>query len=155
RTTRSRCMYEVRVMAPFVFTVIVKDDERAFLTRDGRFERLLGPGRFSAFDPARRLKAELVKVVRTEFPADRALLLAKTQPQVAEDNLAIVRAGANEVAIVSFDGEPKHLVLPNTTRAYWKAVTQVDVETIDASTDPRVAKRHLDRIDLARNPMVT
>ena len=39
-------------MLPFrTLTVVVKDDERAFLTRDGRFERLLGPGRFSAFDP--------------------------------------------------------------------------------------------------------
>ncbi len=32
----------------FWFEVVVKDDERAFLTRDGRFERLLGPGRFTA-----------------------------------------------------------------------------------------------------------
>ncbi len=28
------------------------DDERAFLTRNGRFERLLEPGRFKSFDPA-------------------------------------------------------------------------------------------------------
>ncbi len=32
-------------------TVVVQDDERAFLTRNGRFERLLPPGRFSEFDP--------------------------------------------------------------------------------------------------------
>ena len=38
----------------FKFKVIVKDDERAFLTRDGRFERLLGPGRFMALDYGRR-----------------------------------------------------------------------------------------------------
>jgi hypothetical protein len=29
--------------------VVVKDDERAFLARDGRFVRLLPPGRFTAF----------------------------------------------------------------------------------------------------------
>ena len=34
----------------FKFMVVVKDDERAFLVRDGRFERLLGPGRFVALD---------------------------------------------------------------------------------------------------------
>ena len=96
----------------FFFKVIVRDDERAFLTRDGRFERLLEPGRFVRFDAGRRLKAEVVKVVRAELAADKALLIAKTQPAVAARNFTIVQAGANEVAIVSFDREPKHLVLP-------------------------------------------
>lgn len=66
-----------------------------------------------------------------------------------------MQAGATEVAIVSFDGEPKHLVLPNTIRAFWKTVTQVDVEMIDTAIDMRIAKRHLDRLDLARVPVAT
>jgi regulator of protease activity HflC (stomatin/prohibitin superfamily) len=138
----------------FKFKVIVKDDERAFLTRDGRFERLLGPGRFMALDYGRRLAAEVVKVGRAEVPADKALRIAKTHPEVAEEHFEIVQLGANEVAIVSLDGEPKHMVMPNSTRAFWKTVTAVDVERIDAGAEMRVAKRHLDRIDLARMPIV-
>ena len=65
-----------------------------------------------------------------------------------------MQAGPTEVAIVSLDGEPKHLVLPNTTRAFWKTLTKVDVERIDAATEMRVAKRHLDKLDPARSPMV-
>ena len=87
-------------------------------------------------------------------PADKALLFAKTHPDVAAEHFEIVQVGANEVAIVSLDGEPKHLVLPNTTRAFWKTLTRVDVERIDAATEVRVAKRHLDKLDLARTPMV-
>jgi len=97
----------------FKFKIVVKDDERAFLFRDGRFERLLGPGRFIAFDYGRRLTAE--------------------------------------TAMVSLDGEPKHLVVPNTTRAFWKTLTKVDVERIDAAAEVRVAKRHLDKLDPARS----
>ena len=138
----------------FQFQVVVKDDERAFLTRDGRFVRVLGPGRFTAFDYGRRLAAEVVKVVRTEIAADKALLLARTHPDVAAEHFEIVQAGPNEVAIVSLDGEPKHQVLPNTTRAFWKTVTRVEVERIDAGSEVRVAKRHLDRLDLARTPLV-
>ena len=138
----------------FKFKVIVKDDERAFLVRDGRFERLLGPGRFVALDYGRRLTAEVVKVARAEIAADKALLFAKAHPEVAAEHFEIVQAGANEVAIVSLDGEPKHLMLPNTTRAFWKTITKVDVERIDASTEVRVAKRHLDKLDPARKPMV-
>jgi regulator of protease activity HflC (stomatin/prohibitin superfamily) len=138
----------------FKFKVIVKDDERAFLVRDGRFERLLGPGRFVALDYGRRLTAEVVKVARAEIAADKALLFASTHKAIAAENFEIVQAGANEVAIVSLDGEPKHLILPNTTRAFWKTITKVDVERIDAATEVRVAKRHLDKLDPARSPMV-
>lgn len=129
----------------------IKDDERAFLTRNGRFERLLGPGRFTALDVMRELSAEVVKVVQAEIAPERALLLAKTQPSVAADNFAIVQTGPHEVAIVSMDGTPKHLVPQNTTRAFWKTLTAVDVEVIDTAASMRVEKRHLDRIDAARS----
>ena len=139
----------------FFFEVSVKDDERAFLTRDGRFARLLEPGRYRELDFGGRLSAELVKIVRTEISVDRALLFRKTQPEVAEANFEIVQAGPTEVAIVSFDGEPKHVVLPNTTRAFWKPLTRVEVEMIDTAADMRVAKRHLDKLDVTRMPVVT
>src|SRR5262249_22641870 len=82
------------------------------------------------------------------------LLFAKSHSAVAAEHFEIVQVGANEVAIVSLDGEPKHLVLPNTTRAFWKTITKVDVERVNATTEVRVAKRHLDRLDPARTPMV-
>jgi regulator of protease activity HflC (stomatin/prohibitin superfamily) len=138
----------------FMFKVVVKDDERAFLARDGRFERVLGPGRFTAVDPLGHLAAEVVKVVRAEIAADKALLFSRTHPAVAAEHFEIVQAGPTEVAIVSFDGEPKHLVVPNTTRAFWKTLTRVDVERIDAGTEARVAKRHIDKLDFARMPMI-
>jgi regulator of protease activity HflC (stomatin/prohibitin superfamily) len=136
------------------FEAVVKDDERAYLTRNGRFERLLEPGRFTSFDPAGRLVAETVKVVRAELAADRALLFERTHPAIAERHFEIVQAGPTEVAIVSLDGEPKHLVLPNTTRAFWKTLTRVDVERIDTGVEIRVAKRHLDKLEIARVPQV-
>jgi len=137
-----------------MFKVVVKEDERAFLTRDGRFVQVLGPGRFQAFDYGRRLAAEVVKVVRAEIAAEKALLIARAHPEVAAEHFEIVQTGPNEVAIVSLDGEPKHQVLPNATRAFWKTVTRVEVERIDAGAEVRVAKRHLDRLDLARSPLI-
>ena len=85
----------------FKFKVIVKDDERAFLTRDGVFVRLLGPGRFTAFDFGRHLAAEFVKVARVEAPVERALRLARTHPQVAADNFEIVQLGAKDTTLVN------------------------------------------------------
>jgi hypothetical protein len=92
----------------------------------------------------------VVKVVRAEIPAEKALLLARTDPALAAANFAVIQAGANEVALVFFDDDPKHLVLPNTTRVFWKTLTKVDVEKIDTATDMRISKAHMDKIDLSR-----
>ncbi|WP_088343660.1 MULTISPECIES: slipin family protein [Rhodomicrobium] len=134
----------------FSFEVILKDDERAFLTREGRFVKLVGPGKYSAFDPGHELAAEIVKVVRAEIPAERALMLAKAHPEFAAEHFEIVQAGPTQVALVSFDGDPKHLVLPNTTRAFWKTLTKVEVERIETAEDFRVARQHLNKVDAAR-----
>ncbi len=50
----------------FTLRVTVKDGERALLTRNGRFERVLEPGRHTLFDPKRELAVELHQVVRAE-----------------------------------------------------------------------------------------
>lgn len=141
----------------FWTTAIIKDDERGILRRDGRFEKLLPPGRFVEFDVMGQLSVEIVKVLRAELLPEQALLLAKTEPDLAEEHFAIVQPGPTQVAIVSLDGDPKHLVLPNTTRAFWKTLTDVTVEMIDTADRLRVEKRHLDKLDAARsgNTMVS
>ena len=117
----------------FWFTVTIKDDERAFLTSDGCFEQLLGPGRFTSFDPNFRLAADVVKVARAEIVPERAFQFQRTHPELVAELFEIVQAGPAQVGIVSFDGDPKHIVPPNTTRVFWKALTKVDVEMIDTT----------------------
>jgi regulator of protease activity HflC (stomatin/prohibitin superfamily) len=133
----------------------IKDNERGFLTRDGRFVRLLGPGRHKEFDWNNSVAVEVVKVLQAEIAADRAILFEKTQPALADANFVIVQAGPTEVGIVSFDGEAKFVVLPNTTRAFWKTLTRVDVEMVDTGADMKVAKRHLEKLDVSRTPVIT
>ena len=136
------------------FNVVVRDDERAFLTRDGQFVRLLGPGRHREFDPSNKLKAEVVKVTQAEVPIEKALLFEKSHPSVASEHFVIVQPIDHEVAIVSMDGAPKHLVLPHTTRAFWKTLTHVEVETIDTSSGLRISKEHLAKLDVERTRVV-
>jgi regulator of protease activity HflC (stomatin/prohibitin superfamily) len=52
-----------------MLSVTVKDGERAFLTRNGRFERVLEPGLHRVFDPLREVAAEVFTTVRAEFPS--------------------------------------------------------------------------------------
>jgi regulator of protease activity HflC (stomatin/prohibitin superfamily) len=135
--------------------VTVKDGERAFLTRDGKLERVLAPGRHRLFDPRRALAAEVLRVVRAEFPADRYAVLKAARPDLTAELFEAVETRAREIAIVSLDGQPVQLMIPWQTRVYWKVATRVDVERIDVSSDPRVDPRHLTIVDRSRGTVIT
>ena len=87
-------------------------------------------------------------------PPPTNLGLQEPRAQIAATRFEIVQIGPTGVAIVALDGEPKHLVLPNTTRVFWKTISKIDVEHIDVATEVRVAKQQLDKLDPARSPMV-
>ena len=131
-------------------TVVVKDDERALLTRDGSFVRVLAAGRHKLFDPLQRLNVETFKAVRGEIAWDRYATIASANAEAARENFVAVQTQAGEVAIVSFDGQPTNLMGAWQSRAFWKGVTKVEVERIDAKASLKIEKRHLERLDLTR-----
>ena len=131
--------------------VTVKDGERAIVKRDGRFERVLEPGRHRLFDPLRKLTADVYQVVRTEFRLDDYNVLKAARPDLAAALFEAVETQAGELAVVSFDGRPVHLVGPWSTRVFWKVATKVDVERIDVASDPKVQPRHLAMVSRERN----
>jgi len=135
--------------------VTVKDGERALVTRSGRLERVLEPGRHRLFDPRNEMTVELFNVVRTEFPAERYAVLKAARPDLTDELFEPVETRANEIAIVSLDGRPVHLLTPWQVRVYWKVATRIDVERIDVASDPRVSARHLAMIERNRPTIVT
>jgi regulator of protease activity HflC (stomatin/prohibitin superfamily) len=135
--------------------VIVKDGERALLTRNGRFERVLEPGRHRLLDPKRELAAELFQVVRADFPAERYAVLKAARPDLVADLFEAVETRAGEIVIVKLDGRPVLVLGPWSTRVYWKVATRIDVERIDVATEPKVAPRHLVMIDRTRSTYVS
>ena len=124
-------------------TVTVKDGERALLTRNGQIERVLAPGRHRLIDWRNELTATVYNVVGTEFPTDRYAVLKAARPDLAAELFEAVETKADEIAIVSLEGRPVHLMTPWQVRVYWKVATHVDVERIDVTGDVRVSARHL------------
>src|SRR5262245_6256443 len=138
----------------FVLRVTVKDGERAFLMRNGRFERLLEPGRHTLLDPKHQLAVELHNVVRAEFGAERYAVLKSARPDLAAELFEAVETKADEVAIVSLDGRPLHLMAPWQTRVFWKVATRVEAERIDVASDPKVSPLHLAMVARERNTLM-
>ena len=141
--------------ARLVLRVTVKDGERALLTRDGRLEQVLEPGRHRLFDPLRTLAVDLYPVVRAEFPADRYAVLKAARPDLTAALFEAVETKADELAIVRLDGRPTHLMGPWQIRVFWKVATRVEVERIDVTGDPKVAPRHLAAVARERNSLLT
>ena len=138
----------------FTLRVTVKDGERALLTRNGRFERVLEPGRHTLFDPKRELGVELHQVVRAEYAADRYAVLKAARPDLAAELFEAVETKADEIAIVSIDGRPTHLMAPWQTRVFWKVASSVQVERIDVTSEAKVKPRHLAMVARERNTLV-
>jgi regulator of protease activity HflC (stomatin/prohibitin superfamily) len=129
-----------------MLNVTVKDGHRALLTRNGRLERVLDPGRHRLFDPLHQLAVDIYPVVRTEYPAARYAVIKDARPDIADAMWEAVETRAGEVAIISLDGQPSHLIGPWQTMVFWKVATRIDVERIDVARDPTVAPRHLQMI---------
>ncbi|MEY9361885.1 regulator of protease activity HflC (stomatin/prohibitin superfamily) [Bradyrhizobium yuanmingense] len=138
-----------------MLNVTVKDGERALLTRNGQLVRVLAPGKHRLFDPLHQLKAEVLDVVRSEFPAERYAVLKAARPDLAAELFEAVETKADEIAIVSLDGRPVHLMTPWQVRVYWKVATRIDVERIDVSSDVRVDARHLTMIERSRSTVMS
>ena len=135
--------------------VTVKDGDRALLTRNGRFERVLEPGRHRLLDPKHELAAELFQVVRAEFPTDRHAVLKAARPDLVAELFEAIETGAGEIAIVKLDGRPVIVLGPWSTRVYWKVATRIEVERIDVASEPKVAPRHLAMIDRTRSTYIS
>jgi regulator of protease activity HflC (stomatin/prohibitin superfamily) len=135
--------------------VTINDGERALLVRDGSLVRVLEPGRHALFDPMRSLTTETFKVVRAEFPIERYAVIKAERPDLAAALFEAVETRADELAVVSLDGRPAHLLGPWQSRVFWKVATAVTAERIDTATDPRVAPRHLTLLDRARVPYMS
>jgi regulator of protease activity HflC (stomatin/prohibitin superfamily) len=123
--------------------VTVNDGERGLLVRNGSLVRVLEPGRHTLFDPLRELSVETCKVVNAELPFDRYAVIKAERPDLAARLFEAVETGANDLAVVSFDGRQAYVLGPWQQHAYWKVATGVSVERIDIATDPLVSPRHL------------
>ena len=73
--------------------VTVKDGERAFLMRNGRFERVLEPGRHRLFDPLREFGGRAVPGRARGVPGGS---LRRAQGRAAGSRGRDVRAGGDE-----------------------------------------------------------
>lgn len=131
--------------------IVVAENQRGLLIRDGRLINVLEPGRYRFWDIAGRLSCELFEA-RGQFVSPWAELIEKRHPDLAERVLETVRVREGEVAVVSLDGRASMVVYPGQVAYFWKGLDTVDVTRIDVEANPKLTKAELTAYEKALMP---
>ena len=112
---------------------VVAQHERALVLRDGMLTRILGAGVYHWLDPFNRIEVQVFDLTRPELKHDQADVFRKSTGALWDANVQTVETGANEAALISFDGRLSLLMAPETRRFFWMGPVEVDIERVDLS----------------------
>ena len=126
--------------------ILVGDQERALLIRNGRFERLLGPGEYWVWTLGRTIQVEKHNVRELVFEGAWADYLAKERAEVAERYFTIVETGDSQVAVVYLDGKLARVIAPGKRVLFWRGPVAVTAQVIDVKQAPDVPRALLDAV---------
>lgn len=121
--------------------IVVGDNERALLTSQGRFERMLEPGVHWMWSLGRDIGVELHNVQGRVFSSQWAEFLMNKRPDVIERYFELVETGDREVAVVSWDGKVDGVVRPGQKVLYWRDAGAVTFERFDVVEEPVIPVR--------------
>ncbi len=125
-------------------TVTVADYERGLVIRDGRFERVLEPGRHVWRDVSNRTGAILFDLRNPVVPGDWGLMLERSPIEEVAALLTAVRPDTDEIALVRVDGQPAAVVPGGRVQHFWAPLRPVGVETVRVEGLGRVDRRMFD-----------
>lgn len=123
-------------------TVVIAENQRGLLIKDGRVIDILSPGRYRLWDWLNRKRVETF-VASGMFASPWAEIIEKRHPELAEGNCVSVRPQEGEVSVVWIDGRAALIVRPGQAVHVWCVLDAVRVETFDVTGTSRLDKRQL------------
>lgn len=125
---------------------VVAQHERALMLHDGVLTQILGTGVYRRFDPFNRIRIEIFDLTRPELKHAQAEVFRRAAAALWEANVQTVETGAEEAALITFDGRPSLLLAPEDRRFFWKGPVKVSVERIDLSAGLAIAPELRERL---------
>lgn len=120
-------------------TIIIGEQERAVVARNGRFKGIFLPGRYRIFAaPGVSLEVEKHSVRDIVFRSKWADYLAGERPEVAERYFTRVETNDVQVAMVYLNGELFSVLTPAKRMLYWRGPAEVRVEIVEVITEPEL-----------------
>jgi len=130
-----------------MFTIAIKENEKALIYKDEKFEKILDTGVHKLFHIFQNYNIERVELKAHGINNNtKAELLYKSNPILIEEQFNVVKLEEYERAYVWLDGKFVELLEAGALRLYWKEY-DVKVEKVDIKADYKVSKRHIECID--------
>jgi regulator of protease activity HflC (stomatin/prohibitin superfamily) len=135
----------------------VGDQERALITKNGRFGGILAPGEYRLFVmPGVSVDVEKHNVRDLVFQSTWADYLAKERPDVADRHFTRVETNDLQVAMVYVDGKLFKVMLPAKRMLFWRGTVDITAEIANVVDEPEVPAQKLPALErLGRESLAT
>ena len=127
-------------------TTIVKKNERAVMTRNGDFERILKPGKYSVFGGFDTIAFNAFALEQPLFNSPLTEYLLANEPEAVVSEFVRVELTDTQAALRFENGVLIEILPPATRRLYWKGMIDVTVETIDLDADVQLSANLVTRL---------
>jgi regulator of protease activity HflC (stomatin/prohibitin superfamily) len=131
---------------------IVRESQRAIALYKGRIQGILGPGEHRLRADRDRLVIEMHDLARPELVSAYDKSLFREHPDEVRKHLTEVRAGSDEVVIVSRDGRLHAVLKPEERAVYWTDAGPWTLDRVaigdDLTVPEAIAKRLVGPIKL-------
>ena len=100
----------------------VTDLQRGLLFKNGSFEKVLTPKRYSFWNIADKYTARFYDITKSVEVDDNMEQLLALYPERFADHLSVVETGSDSIALIYRGEQLVHVVPENSKMAYWKAI---------------------------------
>lgn len=109
----------------------IGDNQRAVELRDGRFQRVLGPGRYWRFGRRSRYELRVATLERAEVTVTGIEALLRTQREALAAEIVEYDLGKRELGLVYQRGKLYRVLAPGARQCYWRAAEPVSLTRVD------------------------
>ncbi|MEO8025206.1 MAG: slipin family protein [Bryobacteraceae bacterium] len=142
--------------------ILVGDQERVLVTKNGRFVSILEAGEYRLFEGLRlfgegsKLAFERFNLREVVFQSTWTEFLVKQKPDLVARYFTVVETGDAEVAVLSFDGKLLKVIGPGKRVLFWRGGVEVSAEIVNVIERPQVDAKMLTALErLGRESLVT
>ena len=128
--------------------IIVGDQERALVSKNGRFGGILTPGAYRLFlKPGVSLNVEKYNVRDLVFQSTWADYLAKERPDIADRYFTRIETNDLQVAMIYVDGKFFKVLLPAKRVLFWRGAMEVTAEVVNVIDAPEIPAQKLPALE--------
>ena len=123
--------------------LVLAQNERALLFTDKRLTGVLQPGVNWLKSWFKRSYAEVCNISQKEFKRAELDAFLKSNENLLNDHLEIVRLSDFEVAFVFFDGVLGRILAPRSVNAFWKDSAMIRVEVVNIQDNIQIEQKYI------------